>query len=119
MKVNKDGRECASWCDRDHQGENSGPWCRSGMIGGSPGYAELEQEDYEDSPNLDAWAIGRTPEGNPDSHFLTAESVSEAQRLADFIRAVAQMRKPEIRALAANVEKAAAEAWPEKEAEAS
>ena len=113
MKANKDGRECAPWCITDHAGQRE--WdCQSESSGPSRAHATVYQGDHQKDPSVYAWLAG-----GGDFWALTASTSQLATWMANSLDVIAGMRKPEIRALAANVRKAAAEAYPEKEAEAS
>src|SRR5215813_6285241 len=114
MRTNRAGRECPSWCTEDHQAERSSPWCQSVNYGTTSAHATLEQPTYKSDPSIDAWVVGDISSNHTASSF-TADSAFEAERIAKALEIVAGMRKPEIRDLAANVRRAAAEAWPEKE----
>lgn len=114
MKTNNNGRECPSWCAEDHQGEGS-IWCESAHYGPTGSHADLEQRDYKDTPELWAWVVGNNRAGVHTASRFYADTAREANKLAEALDIIAGMRKPEIRALAANVRKATAEAWPEAE----
>lgn len=118
-KTNEKGRECAAWCEVDHHGARLAPWCHSPRLGTSSAHVVLEQTTYGETPSLEAWVAGRTPDGEHQAAAFVADDALQARWIADALTIAAEMKKADLRALAANVRKAAAEAWPEKEAEAS
>jgi hypothetical protein len=114
MKTNIDGRECAPWCIRDHQADDSGPTSCGGTdrrTGSSR--AAARQYRWEASPEVETWLIG--PRG---VSTVSADAPYRAAELAQFIELAADAPEEDLRALAAHVRQAAAETWPEQEPEA-
>jgi hypothetical protein len=113
MKVNREGRECPDWCVRDHA-DADGPWsCAGQQHGTSKAHAETHLGAFEKDPEVVAW-IGS------ESGFwaIYANTEQRATWLPGVLETLAGMRKSEIRALAARVREATAEAFPQREAEA-
>jgi hypothetical protein len=114
MKTNIDGRECAPWCIRDHQAGDSGTLACFGTdrrTGSTR--AAARQYRWEASPEVETWLIGPRGVGS-----VSADSAHRAAALAKFIELAADAPEEDLRALAAHVREAAAEAWPEQEPEA-
>jgi hypothetical protein len=113
-KINRAGRECPSWCIRDHQaGDSATQSCigtvRSTRVAG----AEARLYDLDKTPEVAAWLSGH-------SGLTTAfaDTPYRAEWLANFIEVAADTPQADLRSLAAHVRAAAAEAWPEQEPEA-
>jgi hypothetical protein len=116
-KTNRDGRACPSWCTRDHQADDTGPWGCTGTERGTRRVgAEARLPYLEKTPEVAAWLFG--PGDLADLAVAYADAPYRAADLAKFIEHAADARKEDLRALAANIRDAAAEAWPEQEAEA-
>jgi hypothetical protein len=114
MKTNIDGRECPPWCIRDHQAASPG----SRSCGGThhtTGSARAAAQLYhgETAPEVAAWLLGTHDIGT-----AIAYGPHYAANLATFIELAADAPEEDLRALAAHVREAAAEAWPEQEPEA-
>lgn len=114
MKANQNGRECAPWCQVDHAEAESWRGCTGPDHGPDRAHAAASQSPYGNGPEVAAWTTGARG-----FYALFADNGQRAEWLASSLENLAGMRKSEIRALAANVRKAAAEAFPESEAEAS
>jgi hypothetical protein len=114
MKTNRDGRECPPWCIRDHQADDSGLWgCAGSERTTGPAGAAAQLHYMEDTPQVAAWLLGPR-----DIATAYADAPHRAAGLAKFIENAADTPKKDLRALAAHVREAAAEAWPEQEPEA-
>jgi hypothetical protein len=113
MKVNREGRECPDWCVRDHTDADANWSCVGQRHGTSKAHAEAHFGVFEKDPEVTVWV-------GSDSGFraIYADTEHRASWLSDALEHLAGMRKPEIRALAARVREASAEAFPPREAEA-
>lgn len=114
MKTNKDGRECPPWCIRDHQaGESHLRGCVGAEHGTGQAGAQAMLPSTGTTPEVAAWF-----RGTADLGLAFADSPYRAGKLAKFIESAADAPEQDLRALAAHVREAAAEAWPEQEPEA-
>ena len=81
--------------------------------------AEASLGAYEKEPEISAWIYG-PPTTGADFHGgrITVQGSGGAERLAEALEAAADLTKPQLRQLAAQVRAATAEAWPEQDKEA-
>jgi len=113
MKTNRDGRECPSWCIRDHQTETRLLGCVGAEHSTGTAGAQAVLPSMRETREVAAWLSG------PGDLGLTfADSRYRAGKLAKFIEFAADAPEQDLRALAAHVREAAAEAWPGQEPEA-
>lgn len=114
MKTNRDGRECPPWCVRDHQGDDPHlPSCVGAERSTDQAGAQAMLPCTGATPEVTAWLRGPAGLG-----VAFADSPYRAGKLAKLIESTAEAPEQDLRALAAHLREAAAEAWPEQEAEA-
>lgn len=114
MKTNQDGRECPSWCVSDHQTGALGSQSCHGprhVTGSARVSAHLYA--WGKAPEVAAWLLSTDDIGT-----AYASGAGYAANLATFIELAADAPREDLRALAAHVREAAAEAWPGREPEA-
>jgi hypothetical protein len=114
VKTDRDGRECPPWCLQDHQAGDSGTLACVGTdrrTGSTR--AAARQYHWETTPEVETWLIGQRGVG-----VVYADAPYRAAALAQFLELAADAPKEDLRALAAHVREAAAEAWPGQEPEA-
>ena len=107
MKVNDKGRPCPAWCRIDHEAEaDRSCYGRELTVKAEPSVAGAEASlgAYQKEPEI--------------SGLVTVQNASGAERLAQALEAAADLTKPKLRQLAAQVRVAAVEAWPEQDKEA-
>src|ERR1700689_785975 len=92
-KVNRDGRECPSWCVIAHS-EPEEICCQSESLWlpGQAGGASLSLSPWEPSPDLRVWVSGRVPGAKVNSRVLGVAHADKsylAADLAEFLDALA------------------------------
>jgi hypothetical protein len=123
MKVNGKGRECPVWCRVDHEAETETDrpcYGQERTIKAEPSVAGAEASlgVYEKEPEISAWIYGPNHRGGFHGGRITVQGSGGAERLAEALEAAADLTKPQLRQLAAQVRAATAEAWPEQDKEA-
>jgi hypothetical protein len=121
MKANDKGRPCPAWCRVDHEAEaDRSCYGRELTIKAEPSVAGAEASlgAYQKEPEISAWIYGPKNPGGLHGGRVTVQDASGAERLAQALEAAADLTKPQLRQLAAQVRVAAVEAWPEQDKEA-
>ena len=123
MKVNGKGRECPVWCRVDHEAETEPDrpcYGQERTIKAEPSVAGAEASlgAYQKEPEISAWIYGPQNAGGFHGGRITVQGSGGAERLAEALEAAADLTKPQLRQLAAQVRAATAEAWPEQDKEA-
>ena len=121
MKVNDRGRECRAWCRIDHDAEPDKPcYGRERTVKAEPSVAGAEASlgAYQKEPEVSAWIYGPYQRGGFHGGRVTVQGSGGAERLAEALEAAADLTRPQLRQLAAQVRAATAEAWPEQDKEA-
>ena len=125
MKVNGKGRECPVWCRVDHEAEAETEIDRScygqeHTVKAEPSVAGAEASlgANEKEPEISAWIYGPHHRGGFHGGRITVQGSGGAERLAEALEAAADLTKPQLRQLTAQVHAATAEAWPEQDKEA-
>jgi hypothetical protein len=113
MKTNRDGRECPPRCVRDHQADPDLRGCVGAERGTGTAGAQVMLPSTRTTPEVAAWLRGPADLG-----LAFADSPYRAGKLAKLIESAAEAPEQDLRALAAHIREAAAEAWPGQEAEA-
>jgi hypothetical protein len=125
MKVNENGRPCAPWCAKDHEGDDAAVSCmgvdrevmanRAGILGkGAVAGTYARHAPWDKRPELVVWTWGKGASAT--SGYAHAPSRYEAGELARFLDLLSELSPAGIRQLAATVRKVAAAAYPEEEA---
>lgn len=112
MKTDEHGHECPEWCVSAHTEPDAWISCE-GERRRTPNSMARADIDFDRKPEVIAVAVGTGKGG-----LIHAGTAYRAKEVAAFIEAVTMMPRAEARRFAANVRTAAAEAWPQKEAEA-
>jgi hypothetical protein len=111
---------CPAWCATDHEAEDAGLSCTGpdhdvrSAEGWRVATAKAQLFPGDKTPEIVSYAHGREITGQMGTAYATGQR--HAADLAAFVDRLAEMKKPEIRALAGRIREAAAEAWPEAEA---
>lgn len=120
MKQNKDGRPCPEWCGTDHQADEwescRGPRHDLRVKNDLRGSVSAGFSPFDERPELTAYLWGKDigdPGGN--AH---AKSGWQAESLAKFVERASELTPAQGKSMAASIREAAAEAFPEQEAEA-
>src|ERR1700742_1564539 len=123
MKVNGRGRECPVWCRVDHGAEtetDSPCYGQERTIKAEPSVAGAEASlgAYQKAREVSAWIYGPQNTGGFHGGRITVQGSGGAERLAGALEAAADLTKPQLRQLAAQVRAATAEVWSEQDKEA-
>ena len=113
MKVNGKGRECPAWCRVDHEAETDRPcYGQEQTVKAEPSVAGAEASlgAYQKEPEVSAWIYGPQNTGGLHGGRITVQGSGGAERLAEALEAAADLTKPQLRQLAAQVRAATAEA---------